>query len=183
MNSKWDEFMQGDNEALAYLYSELFQPLLFVSLKHTNDPEASKDLVADLFLFLIETSTQDRLTKWKEVREIQSFLKVIIRNKSIDFARRKANHSILENKWAKNQTKFYENTFLDTEYFEKCISSLNEQEKSIFTLHLAGYNNQEIALKFDYSEKTIRNKLSLSRKKIIYIWKNLLILMLWKILN
>lgn len=183
MNDKWEEFIHGNNEALAYLYAELFQPLLFVSLKHTNDPEASKDLVADLFVFLIETSTQDRLTKWKEVREIQSFLKVIIRNKSIDFTRRKANHSILENKWAKNQTRFYENTFLDIEYFEKCISSLNEQEKSIFTLHLAGYNNQEIASKFDYSEKTIRNKLSLSRKKIIYIWKNLLILMLWKILN
>ena len=183
MNDKWEEFINGNNEALAYLYAELFQPLLFVSLKHTNAPEASKDLVADLFVFLIETSTQDRLTKWEEVREIQSFLKIIIRNKSVDFARRKANHSILENNWAKNQTRFYENTFLDRDHLENCISRLNEQEKSIFTLHLAGYNNQEIATKFDYSEKTVRNKLSLSRKKIIYIWKNLLILVLWKILN
>ena len=41
----------------------------------------------------------------------------------------------------------------------------------------------QIGEKFNYSEKTVRNKLSLSRKKLVYFWKNLILLVLWKILN
>jgi RNA polymerase sigma factor (sigma-70 family) len=183
MKEKWNEFIKGNNLALASMYETLFQPLLFISIKYTHDLDISRDLISELFTSLLETSIDDRVTKWQEVREIKAFLTIIIRNKSIDAIRTKTNRDKLANDWIKNQATKTEIEFINEEYNDQCISLLNDDEKKLILLHLEGYKNQEIGKKFNYSEKTVRNKLSLSRKKLVYIWKNLIILMIWKILN
>jgi RNA polymerase sigma factor (sigma-70 family) len=183
MKEKWNEFIKGNNLALASLYIDLFQPLLFISIKYTHDLEISKDIVSELFVNLLETSSKDRFSKWQEVREIKAFLTIIIRNKSIDAIRTSTNRNKLCNDWIKNQKTETEIGYIIEEYTEQCLSHLNEDEKSLILLHLEGYKNQEIGKKLNYSEKTVRNKLSLSRKKLVYIWKNLIILIVWKILN
>ena len=183
MKEKWNEYINGNNLALASLYNDLFQPLLFISFKYTHDIEISRDIVSELFVNLLETSSKDRFSKWQDVREVKAFLTIIIRNKSIDAIRTKTNRDKLGNDWIKNQTTKTEIEFINEEYNNQCISLLNEDEKKLILLHLEGYKNQEIGEKFNYSEKTVRNKLSLSRKKLVYIWKNLIILMIWKILN
>ena len=183
MKDKWSEFVKGNNIALAGLYETLFQPLLFISLKYTHDSEISNDIISELFTTLLESSLEDRSTKWKEVREVKAFLTVIIKNKSIDAIRIKTNRDKLGNDWIKNQTTKIEIAYIYEEFTEQCISHLNEKEKQLILLHLDGYKNQEIGEKFNYSEKTVRNKLSLSRKKLVYFWKNLILIVLWKILN
>jgi RNA polymerase sigma factor (sigma-70 family) len=183
MKEKWIEFINGNDLALARLYEDLFQPLLFVSIKYTHDLEISRDIISELFTTLLETSLEDRSVKWKEVREIKAFLIILIRNKSIDAIRTRTNRSKLCNDWIKNQKTETEIGYIIEEYTEQCLSHLNKDEKSLILLHLEGYKNQEIGKKFNYSEKTVRNKLSLSRKKLVYIWKNLIILIVWKILN
>jgi len=55
------------------------------------------------------------------------------------------------------------------------------KEQQLLQLHLAGYNNEEIAERKNYYEKTVRNKLSLTRKKLIYLWKNLILILLWQL--
>lgn len=174
MKEKWKEFIKGNDLALASLYEALFQPLLFISVKYTRDLEISRDLISELFTTLLETSIEDRVTKWQEVREIKAFLTIIIRNKSIDAIRTKTNRDKLGNDWIKNQATKTEIEYINDEYTDQCISLLNDDEKQLILLHLEGYKNQEISEKFNYSEKTIRNKLSLSRKKLVYIWKNLI---------
>ncbi len=183
MKEKWNEFIEGNNLALASLYETLFQPLLFISIKYTRDLEISRDLISELFTTLLETSISDRATKWQEVRELKAFLTIIIKNKSIDAVRTKTNRDKLGNDWIKNQATKTEIKFINEEYTDRCISLLNDDEKELILLHLEGYKNKEIGEKFNYSEKTVRNKLSLSRKKLVYIWKNLIILIVWKILN
>jgi DNA-directed RNA polymerase specialized sigma24 family protein len=56
------------------------------------------------------------------------------------------------------------------------LNELPDQEKEIIGLHLDGFNNHELADLFHLSEKTIRNKLSLSRKKMLRYFKTVLIL-------
>ena len=183
MNEKWNEFLKGNNLALASLYKNLFQPLLFGSIKYTRDLEISRDIISELFTILLETSLEDRCSKWKEVREVEAFLTIIIRNKSIDSIRTKTNRNKLGNDLIKNQATKTENEYIYEDYKEKCISHLNDVEKVLILLHLDGYKNQEIGVKLNYTEKTVRNKLSLSRKKLVYFWKNLIILIVWSILN
>ena len=183
MKSAWNKFISGNNEALASLYEDLFQPMLFISIKQTHNPELSRDVVSDLFLSLLGTSIEVRQYKWKEVREFKAFLTIMVRNKSIDAVRSKNNRFKIETNLALHQTSFYEDDYTDQEYFEKSISQLNESEKELFTLHYKGFSNTEIGEQLNYSDKTVRNKLSLSRKKLIHLWENLILLMLWKMLN
>ena len=183
MKEKWTEFINGNDHALARLYQDLFQPLLFISIKYTRDLEISRDIISELFTTLLETSLEDRFVKWGEIIEVKAFLSILIRNKSIDSIRTKINREKLGNDWIKNQDSKTENEYIYEEYKQKCISYLNENEKKLILLHLDGYKNQEIGVKFNYSEKTVRNKLSMSRKKLVYFWKNLIILIVWRILN
>jgi RNA polymerase sigma factor (sigma-70 family) len=183
MKSAWNQFINGKNEALASLYEDLFQPMLFISIKKTHNPELSRDIVSELFLSLLDTSIEDRQKKWKEVRELKAFLTIIVRNKSIDAIRSKNNRTRIENDLILNQTPFFEDNFAEQEHFEKSIEQLNESEKELFKLHFTGYSNTEISEQLNYSEKTVRNKLSLSRKKLIHLWKNLILFILWKMLN
>jgi RNA polymerase sigma factor (sigma-70 family) len=183
MKENWNDFINGNNRALASLYEDLFQPMLFVSIKQTQDPELSRDVVSEFFLSLLESTIEDRLNKWKEVRELKAFFTVIIRNKSIDAIRTKTNRTKIETDLGNHQTAFYENEYAHLELFEKSIAHLNEKEKELYTLHFTGYSNTEIGEQMNYSEKTVRNKLSLSRKKLIHLWKNLILLVLWKMLN
>jgi RNA polymerase sigma factor (sigma-70 family) len=183
MRNNWNKYIKGDNSALEELYEELFQPLIFVSIKYTRNIEISRDIVSDIFLFLLETSLVDRQKKWKEVREIGAFLTIIVKNKSIDSVRVNSNRKKIEEELSINSVS---NSFLEyfnTDHFEKSIGQLNEQEQKLIYLYYQGYSNVEIGEQLNYSEKTIRNKLSLSRKKLIYFWKNLILLMLWKVLN
>ena len=183
MKEKWIEFVNGNNLSLVNLYNDIFQNLLFVSVKYTRDLEISRDIVSELFVSLLETSLEDRTEKWLEVREISAFLTIIIKNKSIDAIRTKNNQDKLRTNWIKKQTTKTEIEFINEEFTDQCISHLNDIEKKLILLHIEGYKNQEIGEKFNFSEKTVRNKLSLSRKKLVYFWKNLILLIIWKILN
>ncbi len=182
MEENWNDFINGNNRALASLYEDLFQPMLFISIKQTQDPELSRDVVSEFFLCLLESTIEDRQTKWKEVRELKAFFTVVIRNKSIDAIRTKTNRTRIENNLGNYHTAFYENEYVHLEHFEKSIALLNENEKELYTLHFTGFSNTEIGEQLNYSEKTVRNKLSLSRKKLIHLWKNLILLILWKML-
>ncbi len=183
MKINWEEFLEGDNLVLAKLYDEVFLSLLFVSIRYTRDFELSRDIISDLFLTLIETPKSDRIKKWKEVRDIKSFLTILIRNKSIDAVRTKINRQQIREKIASKNTQYCEQEYFHQDHFEKSIALLNEKERELFLMHFNGFTNSEIGNKMSYSEKTVRNKLSLCRKKMIYFWKNLLLLILWKILN
>lgn len=181
MEQNWNEFINGKNEALVPLYKELSVSLLLLSIRYTNDRECSKDIVSDLFLYLLETPTRLRKEKWMGVHQVHSYLKFMVRNKSIDYVRYQKNQSVhleqLHNYYLLHPTE----TIIET--FNELLSALpNTENKKIFTTHLEGYDNHELAEKFALSEKTVRNKLSIVRKAIAVLWnKKLWILWIYLI--
>jgi RNA polymerase sigma factor (sigma-70 family) len=183
MKAEWNEFINGNNRALALVYEDLFQPLLFISIKQTQNPELSRDIVSDLFLNLLDVPKDERKNKWQEVREIRAFLTVVIRNKSIDALRTKINRTKIETSLISVQNDFIEDEYSNEDHYEKSISYLNSAEKELIELHFQGFSNTEIADKLNYSDKTVRNKLSLSKKKLKYFWENLILIISWNILN
>jgi RNA polymerase sigma-70 factor (ECF subfamily) len=168
-NRLWNRFIQGDNKALGVLYAELFEPLVFVSFYLVKDNEVARDIVGDLFVFLLSVEVKERKAKWKDVNTVKTYLSVAVRNKSIDYLRKTKRNS---DKTDALSEKF---TLEENPFFAEVLTFLKDEEKEAFQLHLDGYKNIEIAEKQQLTEKTVRNKLSLTRKKMRTYFKSLLI--------
>jgi RNA polymerase sigma factor (sigma-70 family) len=165
----WGKFLQGDNLALGNLYSEVFEPLVFVSMHYVKNLEVARDIVSDLFVYLITTPFEMRNSKWKSVQHAKAYLSIAVKNKSIDYIRTAKNR-------AEINLQLPDNSIEIPAYFEaEILSILTSTETEIFQLHLDGFKNQEIAEHQNITEKTVRNKLSLSRKKMGRMLKSILV--------
>jgi RNA polymerase sigma-70 factor (ECF subfamily) len=178
---QWDAFLQGDNESLALLYKPYFETLLFTALKYVKNKEIAQDITSELFTSLLETDITIRQTKWNQIRDIQAFLSTIIKCRALDHLKQEKNRQRLRNENLTSNNEINEKQKDELEHLNICILQLPLEEQKLIQLHLAGYKNEEIAEKQNYSEKTVRNKLSLSRKKLIYLWKNLILILLWQL--
>ena len=167
--SLWNRFVHGENDALGELYSEFFEPLVFVSFYLVKDNNVARDIVGDLFVFLLAVEVKDRKTKWLEVNSVKSYLSVAVRNKSIDYLRKTKLHV------SKIDALDAPITMEENPFFAESLMLLRDEEKEVFQMHLDGYKNEEIAKKQQLTEKTVRNKLSLTRKKMRTYFKSLLI--------
>ncbi len=166
----WDQFIKGDNCSLGELYDHLFEPLVFLSFYFVKSNESARDIVGELFVQIITTPKKKRKQKWGDVKDIQSYLKQIVRHKSIDYLRKSQNQLRIQSEW-QQAVSFSLDTFS-----HEALHLLSLPEKDLFDMHLQGFNNNELAQKLQLSEKTIRNKLSLSRKKMLRYFKTVLIL-------
>jgi RNA polymerase sigma factor (sigma-70 family) len=169
MEREWDKFINGKNEALVPLYKELSVSLLLLSIRYTHDRECSKDIVSEVFLYLLETPTKQRKEKWLGIEQVHTYLRFMVRNKSVDFIRNRQNQSVHLEQLHNYYLLHPNETLIET--LKELLSTLpNTENKKIFTAHLEGYDNHELAEKFTLSEKTVRNKLSLVRKAIAVLW-------------
>jgi RNA polymerase sigma-70 factor (ECF subfamily) len=166
----WSKFLKGDNQALGELYSELFEPLVFISIFYVKNNEAARDIVSDLFVQLITTSLEERKRKWVSVNSCKAYLTIAVKNKSIDFMRKVKNQAAISEQIPLNLT---ENS---ADFSDDILEVLSSAEQEIFQLHLDGFKNEEIAQKQKLTEKTVRNKLSISRKKMEKVFKSFLFL-------
>ena len=167
--------MNGDNDALAKLYVDLFEPLVLKAIYYTKNPEIARDIVSSLFVSLLELDKVERQSRWNKIESHQALLLAIVRNKCLDFLK------IAQNRERINNELFVE-TNSDVEkidmiaHLTTCIQELKPDEKQLVELHLQGYSNDEISLKLNLSEKTVRNKLSLTRKSIWKLWHQMILL-------
>jgi RNA polymerase sigma factor (sigma-70 family) len=173
----WTLFLQGDDRALGDLYHVLFEPMVFVAYHRVKNMEHARDIVSELFVSLLATSTEARRMKWQNVESIQAYLTTAVKNKAIDYLRTKKSHveilTLLPQEHAQEQET-------DMSILEELIH-YPKKETELFQLHLDGYSNTEIAEKKMISEKTVRNKLSMTRRKMALHYKSFLTLALWMI--
>ena len=173
--------MNGDNEALAKLYVVLFERLVLNAIYYTKNPEIARDIVSSLFVSLIELDKEERQSRWNKIKNHHALILAIVRNKCLDHLK------IRQNRERINHELFVE-TSSDVEkidmiaHLTACIQELKPDEKQLLELHLQGFSNDEISLKLNLSEKTVRNKLSLTRKSIWKLWHQmiLLIALVWR---
>lgn len=166
----WEKFIEGDNNALGELYEHLFEPLVFLSYYFVKSNDCARDIVSELFVQLMYSSLEDRKKKWNSIEDIHSYLNKMVRNKSIDYLRQTQNRNrILKN------VSVADSQYMDI-FHNETLNVLPELEKELVGLHIQGFDNHELANQFNLSEKTIRNKLSLSRKKLTRYFKMVLII-------
>lgn len=175
----WEEFINGDNESLGRLYRPVFRPLLMIAMHFIKDREKAHDIVQEIFLKIVDTTPRERQEKWKDIRDIEAYLAVMVRCKCLETIKTETNRSRLlsENFHPETHTNFdfyFEKTHLDT-----CIDKLPLKEQALLRMHLEGYKNHEIAEIHTLSEKTVKNRLSMTRSKLAGLWKNLIIIALW----
>jgi RNA polymerase sigma factor (sigma-70 family) len=166
----WGQFLEGDNSALGELYEYLFEPLVFLSYYFVKSNDCARDIVSELFEQFMFTSVEERKRKWNSIEDVHSYLNKMIRNKSIDYLRQKQNRNRILNNISTPDLQL-----IDI-FQNEALNVLPEQEKELVGLHIQGYDNHELANQFNLSEKTVRNKLSLSRKKLTRYFKIMLII-------
>lgn len=174
--NSWNEYVNGNNSALGELYTAIFEKLVFRAIYYTKNPEIARDIVSELFVSLIELNTNERKQRWSRTQNIEAFLLAIIRNKCLDYLKINAGRlRILE----EQSSNLAQNTLEELEqikHLEQCLHELKEDDRNLMNLHLFGFNNHEIGDAMQISEKTVRNKLSLSRKRIIKLWHQMSLL-------
>lgn len=176
----WINYLNGDNHSLGHLYDSLFEPLVLKAIYYTKDPNIARDIVSNLFVYLIELSPKQRIERWEQHSNFEFLLLAIVRNKCLDYLKTKRIHERIELEIEKNSPFIQEEKEL-MEQLEACLNELTENERTLINLHLDGFDNREIALKMDISEKTVRNKLSLTRKVLFNLWGkfNLILVLIW----
>ncbi len=183
MDNYWTAFLKGENNALGSLYTDIFEPLVFRAISYTKDPEVARDIVSQLFMELVAVPKKARLERWKKVRDPKSFLAVIVRNKCLDHVRVFSNRQRLHKRLAEEaEVNVNEDDEMDFSIkLQECVSTLTDHERKLLKLHLNGYRNADIAHELKLSEKTVRNRLSLTRKMLAVRWQELFILItvLW----
>lgn len=175
LQGKWSEFINGNNESLGELYEELFQPLVFRTISYSIDREVARDIVSQVFAELIAAPLEVRKERWAKVLDPRAFLLVIIRNKALDHLRSSSNRHLILERYTEEQT-LWESGELEKELatkLEKCMSLLDQKERKLLQLHLSGYRNNDIADELKIAEKTVRNRLSLTRKMLAVRWQQL----------
>lgn len=174
--NSWNEYVNGNNSALGELYNAIFEKLVFRAIYYTKNPETARDIVSELFVSLMELNKIERLKRLSETKNVEALLLAVVRNKCLDYLKINAGRlRILENRKANSVTNIHEEIDM-VKHLEKCLDELNNDDRVLLNLHLSGFNNHEIGETLQISEKTVRNKLSLSRKRIIKLWHQMSIL-------
>jgi RNA polymerase sigma factor (sigma-70 family) len=170
----WAMFCAGDNLALKSLFDELMLPLQYESYYYTKDWNQSMDIIGDLFLMLLESNLEKRQS-WRTKNDCISFLKVVVKYKSIDWVRMHANHQRLHQiiDWP----VFEQEKISAEDLKDYALSLLNPKEQKFLREIISGITVEELAAEADVSEKTIRNNLSIIRLKLSKL-RNLIMLIL-----
>ncbi len=179
--NSWNEYVNGNNSALGDLYAVIFEKLVFRAIYYTNNPEMARDIVSELFVSLIELNPDERKQRWPEIKNVEALLLAIVRNKCLDYLKITAGRLRILKEAESNEVNDSREASDIVKHLEQCMNELTEDERNLMQLHLLGFNNHEIGDRIQISEKTVRNKLSLTRKRIIKLWHqmSLLIHFLW----
>lgn len=179
--NSWNEYVNGNNSALGELYTAIFEKLVFHAIYYTKNPETARDIVSELFVSLIELYSEERRQRWSKIQYVEALLLAIVRNKCLDYLKIKSGRLRILEEQSSNLVQNPHEELEQIKHLEQCMNELKEDERNLMNLHLHGFNNHEIGDSLQISEKTVRNKLSLSRKRIIKLWHqmSLFIHLLW----
>jgi RNA polymerase sigma factor (sigma-70 family) len=171
----WKDFLNGDNDVLAKLYVDLFEPLVLKAIYYTKKPDVARDIVSSLFVSLLELDKEERQLRWNKIESHQALLLAIVRNKCLDFLKITQNRERINNELFVETNSEVEKIDMIA-HLTTCIQELKPDEKQLVELHLQGFSNDEISLKLNLSKKTVRNKLSLTRKSIWKLWHQMILI-------
>ena len=167
----WREFISGHNPSLKVVYEKHHATLLFQAFYYLKDESRSQDVVADIFVKLLEMTPIERKDKLADVSDkLETFLKVLVKNRCLDTIKVQENRkNILANIHSLfvRSNRHHEMTDND---LAQMLDILPDQQRRILKLHLEGYDNNEISQQLNISYNTCRNTLSTAKKKTRELW-------------
>jgi len=160
----WDNFREGNQEALEIIYEDNYSPLVYYALKFTNDKELIKDLIQELFIELINSGK-----KLSRTDNIRVYLLKALRNKILSQLARKAKYqSQLPDHTEFNLLDSIEAQLIEKEVDEdiqiritSAVKKLSPKQQEV--IYLRFYHDMpytEIAGLFDVKVQTVRNLLT-----------------------
>lgn len=170
MTNSYASFLNGKNHFFEALYQEHHATLLMVAYKYLRNQDDAEDVIADVYKKLLGFSEEQRKQMLpKEASEFVFYIRRMVKNKSLDSYKQKNNQRrLLSEHYSRNADSDYfnEQDFLEPQLQELIQQVLNHRELEIISLHVQGYKNKEIAQKLDLSYFTVRNMISVSKKKL-----------------
>ena len=176
LQEDWELFINGDNQGLSSIYETYYEILVLKAYSITKDKVKSKEVVSDVFIKLLNYSTEKRRNNLTDVNEkIEIFLKVVVKNKCFDNLKVEKNRrGILNGIYQLSSRSINKDTFVE-EDFKKMIDILPKRQKEVLLLHIEGFDNHEISSQLGITYNTTKNTLSTSKKKIKNLWKHFMI--------
>lgn len=167
----WRKFILGDNSSLKVVYKKHHATLLFQAYHYMKDESRSQDVVADIFVKLLEMTPSERNERLSEVSDkLDVFLKVLVKNKCLDAIRVQDNRkNILGNIHSLFARSSRNHEMTDND-FAVMMEFLTPQQRNILQMHLDGFDNNAISEKLNISYNTCRNTLSTAKRKTRELW-------------
>lgn len=164
----FDQIKQGDQKALALLFSVYFPRLNSFACSVVKDGVISQDIVQEVFVKVWEKKAE------VEIINLEAFLFRLVRNRCIDYIKylKIVNNRMQEIKIASKYEELYRIDFLGDEPYvlieqelsqkiEKTIENLPERCREVFILsRINGLKNREIAEKLNINIKNVERHLS-----------------------
>ncbi len=156
-----EQFIKGDHAAFSKIFDDHWKGLYQYAIKKINSKEDAEEIIQSLFLELWEKKERLRIT------DLEGFLRVCVRNKCVDYIRRKAmqgryveyvesyNDYLLEK--GDDSIAYYD----ISDQILKGLDQLPEKSQLVFKLsRLEGLSVKEVAQKIQLSEKAVEYHLT-----------------------
>lgn len=158
------------NKDFDKIYLIYYPKLVRFSTEYLLSKEDAENVVQDVFLHVLE-----EYKEWSSIENLNAFLFRLVKNKSIDFLRRKIaierNHARLKEYQLKYEAmEEFDDSLSENDISNiiiKAIEALPPKCKEIFVLNkIEGFKYNEIAEKLAVSPHTVRNQMSIALKKM-----------------
>jgi RNA polymerase sigma factor (sigma-70 family) len=166
----WQKFIQGDKGAFGEIYTSLFTQLVLFCLGMLKDEETAKNITSESLIKLhesVDSGTIDNPKAW---------LYTVCRNScNTHWATTNRRAEILDDVGSRmvKVTQPEGQVKLEQEDYDLRVKeTLNEDELKIWSLHLEGYDNKEISERLDLTAKTVANKKTMARQKLMQAFKH-----------
>jgi RNA polymerase sigma-70 factor (ECF subfamily) len=168
------KFKEGDESAFTRIYDHFYDNIFSFCKYLLPTIEDARDMTAKIFILLWEK--RETLDTYKNLR---GFLFLNARNKCFNFLRDQKARSAID-KEIGDFTIEEQRSILFSEIESELITHIREEVeklpdyyRNILKLsYYQGYSNQEIADKFQISEKTVRNAKSIALQTIKFVLMN-----------
>jgi RNA polymerase sigma-70 factor (family 1) len=157
----------GDQKAFEQLYHIFHKWLLAVSLAIAREREAAEEIVEDIFFELWQKRVES-----DQIKSIESYLYVAVKNRSLDYYRKHAkNHFVEIEELNDLDVKISpEDIYLFEElrsHIDHAISQLPPKCSEVFRLvKLEGHSYKKVAEILGITPKTVENQLGIAVKRM-----------------
>lgn len=161
-----DRMGVGDQDAFVIIYNRFHERVYTFSLWYLKSEVEAEEVVQEVFLKLWQLGTEAA-----KINNLESFLRTLTRNRSLDMLRKRASEAkadaVLAINWQENHNDTEEQILLnDTEkVLQQAIDLLPKQQRLVYELcGQQGLKNDEVAEQLNLSPLTVRTHMKLALK-------------------